>query len=98
MGVVSMVCNYGNIQTARKYGGKLLRRVLCYAFLFKQTGGGEVNIKHKEEVDNVRVAVRCRPMNKTEIKNNNTVIVNVDQTKGEIIGIKLINTIKMSNC
>ena len=35
-------------------------------------------------------------MNKTEIKNNNTVIVHVDQTKGEIVGIKLIYTIKIS--
>ena len=36
-------------------------------------------------------------MNKTDIKNNNTVIVHVDQTKGEIIGTKLIYTIKIKN-
>ena len=60
--------------------------------MFAQTGGGGYNLKHKEEVDNL--AVQCWPMNKTEIKNNNTVIVHVDQTKEEIIGIKLIYTIK----
>lgn len=39
-----------------------------------------------EEVDNVRVAVRCRPMNDTESTNGNKSIVTVDRTKGEIIG------------
>lgn len=34
---------------------------------------------------------------KTEIKNNNTVIVHVKQTKEEIIGTKLIYTVKISN-
>ena len=60
--------------------------------MFAQTGGGGDNLKHKEEVDNL--AVQCRPMNKTEIKNNNTVIVHVDQTKEEIVGIRLIYTKK----
>ena len=78
---------------ASKHGGKLLRRWLYYAFLFKQTEGGD-NLRYKEEVYNVGVALQCRPMNKTEIKNNNT--VNIDQTKGEIIGTKLIYRIKIS--
>ena len=73
---------------ASKHGGKLLRAMLYYTSFFAQTGGGGYNLKHKEEVDNL--AVQCRPMNKTEIKNNNTVIVHVDQTKEEIVGIKLI--------
>ena len=76
---------------ASKHGGKLLRTMLYYTSFFAQTGGGGGdNLKHKEEVDNLRIAVQCRPMNKTEIKNNNTVSVHVDQTKGEIVGIKLI--------
>ena len=50
-------------------------------------------LRHKE-VNIVRVAVWCWPMNKTEITNNKTVIVYVNQTKGEIIDTKLTDTIK----
>lgn len=39
----------------------------------------------KEEVDNVRVAVRCRPMTPKEIENDCKTIVNVNQTRGDII-------------
>ena len=80
-------------KSASKHGGKLLRRWLYYAFLFKQTEGGD-DLRYKEDINNVGVGLQCRPMNKTEIKNNNT--VNIDQTKGEIIGTKLIYTIKIS--
>ena len=43
--------------------------------------------KPKGEVDNVRVAVRCRPMGEKELRTNCKSIVNVDQTRGEVTGV-----------
>ena len=31
----------------------------CIILFFAQTGGGGYNLKHKEEVDNLRIAVQC---------------------------------------
>ena len=70
---------------------------MYYAFLFTQTGRGGEDLKYKEEIDNVRVSLQWWSMNNTEIKNDNAVIVHVDQTKGEIVDIKLIYSMKINN-
>ncbi|XP_003389109.2 PREDICTED: kinesin-like protein KIF3A [Amphimedon queenslandica] len=47
-------------------------------------GGSVVSPKPPEETDNVRVAVRSRPLSQSERNNNHQSIVTVDQTRGEI--------------
>ena len=45
--------------------------------------------KPPEETDNVRVAVRSRPLSQSERNNNHQSIVTVDQTRGEITSKEL---------
>lgn len=40
--------------------------------------------KDKEESDNVRVAVRCRPLNPDEVSAGRQVVVKVDQLRGQV--------------
>ncbi len=43
------------------------------------------NPEAKGKDDNVRVAIRCRPLNETEIKNGNKEVVQMDQVSGQVI-------------
>ncbi len=47
----------------------------------KGKGGGEV-LPEKNEC--IKVAIRCRPINKTEIQQGHTKIVNINKARGEI--------------